>query len=257
MRITEEIATKCDVLDLIIEEFLAAKNALDGSYRVYEAPFEALNLFNLTIRHVEGVIALARRDLVMLPPAELAARAALESAVGAAWTMDPADLFERESRWLAHLKTEEDTLSRAIRLGTSHGIDMADWQKQLSSIKSFREAVASLLEARGYSANIAVPHLRDCLRSLGEERLYFAYMKFSQIAHATHPGTGLYRSGLGTKKIQGEFVNADDWNFPVDICVFAFKIPGLRILRQLGADVARLAEIFDHVIVPRTSKEHE
>jgi len=63
--------------------------------------------------------------------------------------------------------------------------------------------------------------------------------------------------GLGTKKIQGEFVNADDWNFPVDICVFAFKIPGLRILRQLGADVARLAEIFDHVIVPRTSKEHE
>jgi hypothetical protein len=134
---------------------------------------------------------------------------------------------------------------------------MADWQKQLSSIKSFREAVASLLEARGYSANIAVPHLRDCLRSLGEERLYFAYMKFSQIAHATHPGTGLYRSGLGTKKIQGEFVNADDWNFPVDICVFAFKIPGLRILRQLGADVARLAEIFDHVIVPRTSKEHE
>src|SRR4029077_3731485 len=133
MRITEEIATKCDVLDLIIEEFLAAKNALDGSYRVYEAPFEALNLFNLTIRHVEGVIALARRDLVMLPPAELAARAALESAVRAAWTMAPADLFERESRWLAHLKTEEDTLSRAIRLGTSHGIDMADWQKQLSS----------------------------------------------------------------------------------------------------------------------------
>jgi hypothetical protein len=65
MRITEEIATKCDVLDLIIEEFLAAKNTLDGSYRVYEAPFEALNLFNLTIRHVEGVIALARRDLVM------------------------------------------------------------------------------------------------------------------------------------------------------------------------------------------------
>ena len=167
MRITEEIATKCDVLDLIIEEFLAAKNALDGSYRVYEAPFEALNLFNLPIRHVEGVIALARRDLVMLPPAELAARAALESAVRAAWTMDPADLFERESRWLAHLKTEEDTLSRAIRLGTSHGIDTADWQKQLSSIKSFREAVASLLEARGYSANIAVPHLRDCLRSLG------------------------------------------------------------------------------------------
>jgi hypothetical protein len=52
MRITEEIATKCDVLDLIIEEFLAAKNALDGSYRVYEAPFEALNLFNLTIATV-------------------------------------------------------------------------------------------------------------------------------------------------------------------------------------------------------------
>ena len=46
MRITEEIEAKCDLLDHMIEEFIAARNALDGSYQRYEAHVEAFNLFN-------------------------------------------------------------------------------------------------------------------------------------------------------------------------------------------------------------------
>jgi hypothetical protein len=230
MPMTEEIATKCDLLDRMIEASLAAINTVDAAYLQYEASFEAVNLFILTIRHVEGVIALARADLVLLPAAGLTARGAFESSVRAAWMVNAADPFERETRWLAHLKTEEEHLSREIRLLGALEIasqerlatEASKWQavtfqEHLNSIKDFRQGVASELEARGYDANVAVPHFRECLRSLGEERTYGLYMHLSQIAHATHAGTRLYRRGLGTKRISGEFVDAEDWNLPLDI----------------------------------------
>ena len=44
-----------------------------------------------------GVITLARTDLVLLPPAQVAARAAFEASVRAAWLVHAADPFEREN----------------------------------------------------------------------------------------------------------------------------------------------------------------
>jgi hypothetical protein len=252
MPMTEEIATKCDLLDQMIEAFLAAIKTADGSLSQYEAPVEAFKLFNLTIRNVEGVIALARTDLVLLPAAALAARGAFESSVRAAWMANAADPFERETRWLAHLKTEEEHLSRVIRVLGALGAstEIIDRQEQrLKSINDFRQGVASQLEARGYDTNVAVPHFRECLRSLGEERTYVLFMQLSQIAHATHASTWFYRSGgVGTKAIGGEFVDADDWNLPLNICLFVFKIPSLLLLRQLGADVEKLATLIGYIV---------
>ena len=247
MPITEEIAAKCDLLDRMIEAFLAALETVDTTCYRYEAFFEALNLFILTIRNVEGVIALARTDLVLLPAAGLAARGAFESSVRAAWMVNATDPFERETCWLAHLKTEEEHLSRQVRLLATLEIPSKERlaiasQEQLSSIKDFRQGVASMLEARGYRANVAVPHFRECLRTLGEERTYGLYMHLSQIAHATHAGTRLYRRNLGTKRRSGEFVEADDWDTPLGICRFAFKCPSLIFLRQHGADVEKLVD---------------
>jgi hypothetical protein len=54
----------------------------------YEAEIEAWALFNLAIRHIDGVIALARHDLILLPPALMAARAGFEAAIKAAWLVD-------------------------------------------------------------------------------------------------------------------------------------------------------------------------
>jgi hypothetical protein len=79
----------------------------------YEADIEAWLLFNLAIRHTEGVIALARHDLILLPPAQMAARAGFEAAVKAAWLVDADDPFDREARWLAHLSFQERYLSRS------------------------------------------------------------------------------------------------------------------------------------------------
>ena len=45
----------------------------------YEADVESRNLLSLIIRHVESVIALALRDLIVLPSAIVVARAAYEA----------------------------------------------------------------------------------------------------------------------------------------------------------------------------------
>jgi hypothetical protein len=162
--ITDNIAAKCDQLDQIVQDFLVARNALGGSYRQYEAHTEALNLFNLTIRNVEGAITLARENLVLLPPAQLAARAAFESSVRAAWIVNVADPFERETRWLAHLKTEEEYLRRIIRELVLIGADPTLNQNRLSSIQNFRQAVSTALEERGYDTTLSMPNFREVVR---------------------------------------------------------------------------------------------
>jgi hypothetical protein len=85
------INTACAALDQVISLFLDARRTLPQSK--YEADFEAVNLFNLVIRHVEGVLALARSDLVLAPPAYACARAAFETAAKAAWIVNADDPF--------------------------------------------------------------------------------------------------------------------------------------------------------------------
>jgi hypothetical protein len=106
----------------MIHEFIVARNSADGSYQRYESNSEASNLMDLTIRHVEGVIVLAQTDLVLLPPALVASRAAFEGSVRAAWLVQPIDPFERETRWLAHFAGEEDFMRRQIK---EHGKEEA------------------------------------------------------------------------------------------------------------------------------------
>lgn len=244
IRTTQEIAIKCDLLEQMIELFLFAKRALNGSYEKYESHSEALNLFNLTIRHVEGVVTLARTDLVLLPPAQVAARAAFESAARAAWLVNAADPYEREARWVAHLRGEHEYLSRQAKEIELKGKAASANQKRIDAFKAMGDGVASLLAERGYSKVSAVPNFRELLRTLSEERTYMLYMALSQTTHASHASTWLYRSGgLGTKKIRGEFVSAEDWSLPLDLCRFVFRKPGVLILSQLGADAKPLLEV--------------
>ena len=242
--ITEEIAVKCDLLDEMIEAFIAVRENVDAAHGRYEAPKEALNLFNLTIRHIEGVVTLAREDLVLLPPALIAARAAMETSIRAAWMMSPADPFEREVRWVAHIRTEEEFLRRQFQ-GSNSAYASSGTQEKYNSIRAFREAVTSLLEAKGYNCTLSVPNLRECLRSLGNERVYLIYPYLSQFAHGNHSSTWLYRSsGLGNAAEFGEYVGPDHWNVPLNVCLFVFDTPSVIVLRQLGTDSGNMRRIF-------------
>jgi hypothetical protein len=182
--------------------------------------------------------------LALLPAAQVAARAAFEASARAAWLVDAADPFEREKRWLAHLEGEEDYLRRKIRELEAFDMDSSSSRKWLDSLEQFRRSVTSLLMARGYTTDAAVPNFRDCLRSLGEERTYGLYMKLSQMTHATHSSTWLYRSGgVGTAKVEGEFVSAEEWDLSLAICRFAFKTPARIVLCRLGADATGLIQL--------------
>ena len=250
MNITPELAAKCDRLEQIIALYLKARTSLTPSYRQYEANSEAVNLFSLAIRYVEGVITLARTDLSMLPPAEAAARGAFESSVKAAWLVEPSDCFEREARWVAHLKGEEEYLTRQINLLASFGCDTTPWTNRQLSLNKFREEVSQLLLKRGYTPLAKVPNFRDMLRSLGTERTYLLYSAFSQTAHGTHSSTWLYRSGgVGTQKTEGEFVSHDKWDLPVNICRFIFQTPATTMLRALGGDVTGLQDLVEESLV--------
>jgi hypothetical protein len=105
--ITAPLARVCVLLDDLLGQFITACRESLPPLGKYEAEVEALNLFKLAIRNIEGVIALARTDLVLLPPAIASARAGFEAAVKAAWLIDADDPFDREARWIVHLASEE------------------------------------------------------------------------------------------------------------------------------------------------------
>jgi hypothetical protein len=198
----------------------------------------------LAIRHIEGVIALARTDLVMRPPAHAATRAAVESSVRAAWLVNTEDPFDREKRWVAHLASEEDYLRREIREREALGVDVAASSAWCQQISKFRQGVSSLLAGRGYSTDAHLPNFRECLRSLDEERIYGFYSMLCQTSHATHASTWLYRSGgVGTKRIDREFISAEQWDVPLALCRFVFKVPAMTVLTRLGGDATRLAAL--------------
>ena len=70
--ITGSIKSVCVLLDRVVDDFIATCRETLPPLR-YEAEREALNLFKIAIRNLDGIVALARRDLILLPPALAAA----------------------------------------------------------------------------------------------------------------------------------------------------------------------------------------
>jgi hypothetical protein len=238
MPTTKSVERVCALLDDVIESFIRTRNET-LRFGKYEAAIEARLLFNLAIRHTEGVIALARHDLILLPSAQMAARAGFEAAIKAAWLVDADDPFDREARWLAHLSSEERYLSRSanelseaeqnatvspqvreVRLARAE--QLRKWE---ASVRDFRLEVAEMLPPDVVRLK-GIPTFKDMLASLGGQKLYSLYVYLSQTAHAEHNATWLYRTGgLGTKKRIGEFVSPSDWGGPLRTSFLNFAHP--------------------------------
>jgi Family of unknown function (DUF5677) len=249
MPITKSVARVCVLLDDLIGNFITTRNDTLHLGK-YEAEIEAWILFNLAIRHIEGVIALARHDLILLPPALMAARAGFEAAIKAAWLVDADDPFDREARWLVHLASEERYLARSanelseaaqnvtvsrqlreVRLALAEKI-----RKEEASVRDFRLAVAEMLP-RHVARLKGTPSFKDMLASVGGEELYPFYVQLSQSAHAEHHAGWLYRAGgLGTAKQIGEFLKPADWWLPLRVSFLSFAHPCRVFLTRLGGN---------------------
>jgi hypothetical protein len=237
---TAEVTAACDAIDSVIGRFLSAREEIRG-YEKYESSVEALNLFYLCVRHIEGVITAAREDLVLIPAAHACARAALETATKGAWMVDHNDPFVRESRWLAHMAEEERVYERSAKRYAEMGYDASNLLERAASIKEFRVAVESKMPA--YVELLKHnPTVDDMLGQLGGKVLYPLYIFLSQAVHGGHLATGIYRKGLGNLKEPGEYISPSHWFVPLRVSWLALSQLGALTLRRLGRDSRLLLE---------------
>ena len=230
---TPAIIAACDGIDGAIASFLKTRKTVAG-YWQYESTAEALNLFNLAIRHIEGLLALARDDLVLYRAACACARAAFETSAKAAWMVDTNDPFVREMRWLAHLAEEERVYERAAKRYSDLAHDFGGFTQHASQLKKFGLAVQARLPS-GVKAIAHNPTLDQMLASFDGKQLYPLYIYLSQFVHGGHAATWIYRKGLGTQRRAGEFIDASDWYVPFRLSWLGLRELGSLMLWRLGA----------------------
>jgi hypothetical protein len=233
---TSGIIEICDLMDQLIGKFLNYRNS-PGPTGKYESEVEAINLSNLAVRHADGVLTLARTDLVLLPPALAAARACLEAAVKAAWLVDADNPYEREARWLTHFASEERYLQRTSDRLEKAGQDVTKSREREKMLREFRLSVTAMMPK-----NIKIPEgnppFDSMLSSLGGSVLYPLYITLSQFTHAEHNATWIYRkSGIGNRKKIGEFIEPGHWYIPLRACLMSLWTPGHILASRIGSQV--------------------
>lgn len=192
----------------------------------------------LVLRHVEGVAAVAREGVPLLPAAMTLARAAYEAALRTLWLLDPAEPFARERRWLTHMRdTERFHNSSAEAFRRAGSVDAAERSAALAEAhRQFRLGVEAKLPIDVESPLPRLPRLEAIAAELGREERYLVYRIASQYTHATHMGTGLYRKNLGVAAELGDFATLGMWRMPLQLSWFALEAPVARLLDCLGSD---------------------
>lgn len=222
-----EVLEACDEVDRVVAAFLKSRRSLKG-YGEFESSTEALLLFNLVVRQVEGVLSLARNDLVLLPAAMACARAAFETALKAAWMVNSNDPYLRETRWLAHLQEEERVYERAAKRWPGK------FAGQAAQLREFRQGVEAMLppQAERLKHN---PTVDQMFEAFDGKQLYPLYIYMSQFVHGGHLATSLYRKGLGTMRQTGEYVSPSSWYLPIRMCWLALSELGSHMLWRIGS----------------------
>jgi hypothetical protein len=223
-----------------VGHLLEAREQIDVEYQKYDSSHDALNLLYHSIRHVEAVVELARKDLVMLSAAITSARAALESSMRALWLVDCDNPFEREGRWLGFIAEEVQSRTRAAKRLSSDGhTDLAAENLQVAQeLESHRQDVVRLLPA-GISQQ-PLPKFDALLTKTNTSISYAIYMIGSQYTHGTSWALARFRQGLGTKRQFNEIKDNSSWILPLSMCECVIKDTGCRALNRLGAPHGRV-----------------
>jgi hypothetical protein len=238
----DEVEMKCELLDQMVTEFQVVTNKYQTSK--FESHDEALNLMMLATRHVLGVVAIARAGYLLLPAAEVIARAAYEASVRAAWMVSPEDPFDREARWATHLLGEVIYLEKEILEGKAMGIDMSSSEQRKGLLSDICDAISRELVERGHPPKRGLPPIPQMLKDIDERRTYPLYSLLCETAHGGHYSTWIFRgAGLGTEKIRGDFITDDKWKLPLAIARFAFKGPAMIVLNRLGFHTSGLQRL--------------
>lgn len=232
---TPEIRAACDRVDDAVGRALSAMSRTVSNHAAwgrYEADREAVKMFLLASRSIEGVLTLARTDLVLLPPAILAARGAFETLLKAAWLVDCDDPMDRELRWVQHLRSEERAWSRTAGHLRKAGQDPTWASSNADRTKAFREHVEKAFPA-GYVQLPGSPSVEEMIETLHEKRLYTMYTFMSQYMHGDRIASSLYDRMTERSR---DAVRPDDWSIPLKVCWISLARASRLILSRIGGN---------------------
>ncbi len=235
---TKEILALCDDSDLLIERYLACVGTIRRTIRRFEAETEVYTIMKLLIRHLESVCQLARHDLVQLPSAVVLSRAAFEASVRARWMLRPVDPYEREVRWVLHLRSATEHYAKLERSTCIPKETAAAYGLRRQSYEEFGADISKLLCERGYSLPKQAPNIWEMVKDIGEPNLYHFYILLSAYTHTNFEAGNLYRKNLGNAKELGEFITPKDWQLPLEVAWRSFFVIAHDFLYWVEADMA-------------------
>lgn len=235
---TPEVLAVCEVVDLVVERYLKTLGRRRLGLERFESEIEAYTMLKLMLRHAEGVLLLARHDLVLLPSALVTSRALFEASVRCRWMLKPIDPFEREVRWLAHFRSAEEQWSKLAK--SKYILEEARAQAADSEAvyRRFGDGIADLLRKEGNLPLKNPPNLWEMLKELDEPHLYLRYILLSAYTHSNLEAGSLYRENLGSAKQYGEFISGRDWHLPLEVSFKSFFTAARSFLEAVDADVA-------------------
>jgi Family of unknown function (DUF5677) len=194
------------------------------SWEQYESDITAENLLRILRRDVEGILCLANRDILLLPPALVIARSIIETFANLLWLIQPEDGEERESRLLACLTQERKTT--VTYMNELQGKEDISWiENDLVVLDNYYDHISKKVEI-DYS-NVAKPSKFDkLLKEINKESLYFQYRKLSQSTHSTHAATWICKRDIEPR----------DWHTPLFLCYYTLSRSGRKFLERFGGD---------------------
>jgi hypothetical protein len=221
---TKEVIALCDEIDFIIGQFF------DYEQNVVHGKYESISICRLNILHsirlLEALTELARKDLVFVQGALVISRSLFELLIKTAWILHPVRVMEKEARYVAYLETDYEFSLKMEK-------ETAGSSKQITKrteIKWFINALSEKIKEHGVKKIPKFPNVRDILKSLNEERKYLYFIMLSQYTHFSHYAAGLYQKNLGTAKEYEETNNLERWKI-----AFGSTIPAFLLVTEMYA----------------------
>jgi uncharacterized protein DUF5677 len=233
---TPEIQRATLLLDEVIQRLGESLSKLPQLGK-YESDYECRIQLALTVRHIESVIELARRDLVLYPSAMVLARAAFETAANIMWVMSPTNPFDREARWLAMLG-EYAKLHKRLADRIKNPAHRSSLMKEYIRLEDLRAGITRKLPRGSQSIN-HLPNFDARLKTLGVDDNYVAYIITSQFTHGTLAASYLYKTVRSGREVSGEFVTPEHWVTPLRICWWSIRDSAKLFLSRVGGKPQR------------------
>ena len=228
-----QVLLAAEFLEKTCERFVSAR--VDAPHSYHPILDMAITHFvYVAIRNAEGVVALARTDLVLYPAASTLARTVFETAVRVIWLTQSILPQERLSRYLGllaeQIKAQEKLLQRA-----SHAPEaLPDIQSELESLREWRDG----LSKECASPHNTMPHFDALLTAINRPDLYGVYIVLSQFSHGGHAAADVFSRTRADGTV-GDVVRLKDWYYPLAFSSLALEDACRHTLRLFGGSQSR------------------